>query len=329
MSVIFESAEKTCPSGGKLSEGCGGKSAGRSVVEKSTGKTTVKSAGKFIGKSAGEFVKKSIDGGSAALPSGISLEESVGESTEKSAGKPIEESKKFFISTYGCQMNVNDTDRMACLLEMSGYAPASLPEAADLIVINSCSIREKPVHKVHSEAGRYKRLKEKNPRLKIGVAGCVAQQERGRLLKDIPFIDFVLGTDAIDELPSLVSSLERDGKKRVSARQLPKEPYHIETLVKNPKVSAFVNISKGCDNFCSFCVVPFTRGRERSRPLRHILEDIKALAQRGVRGGHTVRAKCQFLSFGLRGGFRKALKSAVPANGYSADSLYHLPPEGF
>ena len=229
------------------------------------------SAGKSAGKLIGESIKKSAGGVSAGKPI-VNLSE---ESTEKS--------KKFFISTYGCQMNVNDTDRMACLLEMSGYAPIPRPETADLIVINSCSIREKPVHKVHSEAGRYKRLKEKNPRLKIGVAGCVAQQERGRLLKDIPFIDFVLGTDAIDELPSLVASLESDGKKRVSARQLTKAPYHIQTLVKNPKVSAFVNISKGCDNFCSFCVVPFTRGRERSRPLRHIVEDLKALTQRGVR----------------------------------------------
>ncbi|MCY4512492.1 MAG: tRNA (N6-isopentenyl adenosine(37)-C2)-methylthiotransferase MiaB [Bdellovibrionales bacterium] len=201
----------------------------------------------------------------------------------KRPGETEGESKRFFISTYGCQMNVNDTDRMACLLEMSGYAPIPRPEMADLILINSCSIREKPVHKVRSEAGRYRKLKMNNPKLKIGVAGCVAQQERGRLLKDIPFIDFVLGTDAIDELPSLLASLEEKGAKQISVRQTPKEPYHIQTLIKNPKVSAFVNISKGCDNFCSFCVVPFTRGRERSRPLQHIVEDLRALYQRGVR----------------------------------------------
>ena len=201
----------------------------------------------------------------------------------KATGGTEGESKKFFISTYGCQMNVNDTDRMACLLEMSGYAPIPRPEMADLILINSCSIREKPVHKVRSEAGRYKKLKASNPHLKIGVAGCVAQQERGRLLKDIPFIDFVIGTDAIDELPSLVASLEESGEKRMAVRQTPKEPYYIQTLIKNPRVSAFINISKGCDNFCSFCVVPFTRGRERSRPLQHVVEDLKALYQRGVR----------------------------------------------
>ena len=190
--------------------------------------------------------------------------------------------KNFFISTYGCQMNVNDSERMTCLLEMAGWALVPQPELSDLILINSCSIREKPVHKVRSEIGRYKKLKDKNPNLKIGVAGCVAQQERSRLLKQIPLIDFVLGTDAIDELPNVVSQLE-ETKKVVSVKQKPKEPYHIQTLIGNPKVSTFVNISKGCDNFCSFCVVPFTRGREVSRPLSHLIEDINSLVKRGVK----------------------------------------------
>ena len=189
--------------------------------------------------------------------------------------------KTFFISTYGCQMNVNDTDRMACLLEMSGYALVPAPEMADLILINSCSIREKPVHKVKSAMGRYRALKTKNPDLKLGVAGCVAQQEKSRLFKDIPFLDFVVGTDAIDELPDIVGRLETE-ERLLSVRQLPRAPYHIQTLIKNPKVTAFVNISKGCDNFCTFCVVPFTRGRERSRPLEHIVEDVQSLCRRGV-----------------------------------------------
>ena len=189
----------------------------------------------------------------------------------------------FFISTYGCQMNVHDSDRMSCLLEMSGWASVPEPEMSDLILINSCSIREKPVHKLRSELGRYKNLKTKNPRLKIGVAGCVAQQERARLLKKIPLIDFVLGTDAIDELPALVSKLNEQQAKLVSVRQRPSEPYHIQTLIGDPGVSVFVNISKGCDNFCSFCVVPFTRGREVSRPLKQLIEDVKQLEGRGVR----------------------------------------------
>ena len=179
-------------------------------------------------------------------------------------------------------MNVNDTERMATLLEMSGYACMPSPDQADLIIINSCSIREKPVHKVHSEVGRYKKLKARNPDLKIGVAGCVAQQERHRLLKDIPLLDFVFGTDAIDELPFLLKELQT--KKTVMKTKLkPKEPYHIETLIRNPGVSAFVNISKGCDNFCTFCVVPFTRGREISRPIEHLVSDVKKLCDRGVK----------------------------------------------
>lgn len=193
--------------------------------------------------------------------------------------------KNFFISTYGCQMNVNDSERMACLLEMDGWSISSQAEDSDLIIINSCSIREKPVHKVHSEVGRYKILKQKNPKLKIGVTGCVAQQERAKLLKQLPVLDFVLGTDTIDELPSIVRSLQDQPKptKNNFTKQKPKEPYHIQTLLLNPKVTAFVNISKGCDNFCTFCIVPFTRGRERSRPLQHLIEDIKNLHDKGVK----------------------------------------------
>lgn len=194
----------------------------------------------------------------------------------------FQERKSFFISTYGCQMNVNDSERMSCLLEMTGWMQVPQAEMSDLILINSCSIREKPVHKVRSEVGRYKSLKKKNPHLKIGVAGCVAQQERQRLLKQLPLLDFVLGTDAIDELPELLSRLEKESTVS-SVQQKPKEPYHIKTLIGNPGVSAFVNISKGCDNFCTFCVVPFTRGREQSRPLSHLIEDINSLTKRGVK----------------------------------------------
>ena len=188
-----------------------------------------------------------------------------------------------YISTYGCQMNVNDTERMYSLLEMSNYVPVSSPEQASLIILNSCSVREKPVHKVHSEVGRYKKLKEKKPHLKIGVGGCVGQQEKGRLMKDIPMVDFVFGTDAIDRLPHLISELNQSGEKLVATQFDYQKPYQLETLVRNPGVSTFVNITKGCDNFCTFCVVPFTRGRERSRPLGEILEDIRRLTARGVK----------------------------------------------
>jgi len=188
-----------------------------------------------------------------------------------------------YISTYGCQMNVNDTERMHSLLEMANFTPVQTPEEASLIIINACSVREKPVHKVYSEVGRFRRMKDKNPDLKIGVGGCVGQQEKDNLIKNQPLIDFVFGTDNIDSLPNLVSQVYENKTKVVNAKFEHRAPYHVETLVRNPGVSTFVNITKGCDNFCTFCIVPYTRGREKSRPISHILMDIRTLIQRGVK----------------------------------------------
>ncbi len=188
-----------------------------------------------------------------------------------------------FISTYGCQMNVNDSERMYSLLEMANFAVVPTPEEASVIIINACSIREKPVHKVYSEVGTYRKLKEKNPGLKIGVGGCVGQQEKEKLMKTQPMIDFVFGTDNIDTLPTLVAQSFDTGERLVDAKFTHKAPYHVETLVRNPGISTFVNITKGCDNFCSFCIVPFTRGREKSRPISHILMDVRTLVKRGVK----------------------------------------------
>lgn len=189
-----------------------------------------------------------------------------------------------YVSTYGCQMNVNDTERMLSLLEMVNFVPVNSPEQASLIIINSCSVREKPVHKVHSEVGRYREMKAQNPRIRIGVGGCVAQQEKQKLLKDIPVLDFVFGTDAIDQLPEIVARAYGETKERVvSARFENEKPYSVETLIRNPGVATFVNIMKGCDNFCTFCVVPFTRGRERSRTLKEVQQDIRDLVARGVK----------------------------------------------
>lgn len=186
--------------------------------------------------------------------------------------------KGVYISTYGCQMNVNDTDRMYAILEMQNYMRVPDPNMADLIIINSCSIREKPVHKVHSEVGRYKHLKKQNKNLRIAVGGCVGQQEKKKLLKDLQLVDFVFGPDNIDELPEMLLQKER----ACNARLYPHKPYEIQTLINNPGISTFINITKGCDNFCTFCVVPFTRGRLRSRPASDIIHDINSLTQRGV-----------------------------------------------
>ncbi|MBC7753827.1 MAG: tRNA (N6-isopentenyl adenosine(37)-C2)-methylthiotransferase MiaB [Moraxellaceae bacterium] len=188
-----------------------------------------------------------------------------------------------YVSTYGCQMNVNDTERMYSLLEMANFTPVKTPEEAELIIINACSIREKPVHKVYSEVGRYRKLREKNPGLKIGVGGCVGQQEKENLIKNQPLIDFVFGTDNIDSLPNLVSQVFTDKAKVIQTKFEHRAPYHVETLVRNPGVSTFVNIAKGCDNFCTFCIVPYTRGREKSRPMSHVLMDVRNLVNRGVK----------------------------------------------
>lgn len=122
--------------------------------------------------------------------------------------------KGVYVSTYGCQMNVNDSERMYTLLEMANFTPVTSPEQADLLIINSCSIREKAVHKVYSEVGTFKKLKAKRPHLKIGVGGCVGQQEKETLMKEQPMIDFVFGTDTIDQLPTLVSRAF-DGEKKI------------------------------------------------------------------------------------------------------------------
>jgi tRNA-2-methylthio-N6-dimethylallyladenosine synthase len=205
-----------------------------------------------------------------------------------------------FISTYGCQMNVNDSERMYSLLEMANFTPVTSADQANLVIINSCSVREKPVHKVYSEVGTYRKLKEKKKGdLKIGVGGCVGQQEKENLIKNQPLIDFVFGTDKIDALPQIVAEvyhkdalkeLEKDAEgkspkipKVVQAQFEHRAPYHVETLVRNPGVATFVNITKGCDNFCTFCVVPYTRGREKSRPMSHVIEDVNKLIQRGVK----------------------------------------------
>lgn len=191
--------------------------------------------------------------------------------------------KSVYISTYGCQMNVNDSERMYSLLEMANYTPVPTPDTADVIIINSCSVREKPVHKVYSEVGKYRKMKEINPNLKIGVGGCVANHEKDQLIKTQPLIDFVFGTDNIDLLPNLISEVQETNQKKVETRFQHRAPYHVETLVRTPGVATFVNITKGCDNFCTFCVVPYTRGREKSRPLKHLISDINELVRRGTK----------------------------------------------
>ena len=193
-------------------------------------------------------------------------------------------SRKVFIKTYGCQMNVYDSEKMADLLYGCHYQTTSDINQADLILLNTCSIREKPEHKIYSILGRLKKLKDKKPGLILGVGGCVAQQEGEKLFEKSPQLDLVFGTHSIDKLPNLLKEIE-EKKAKVCETNMSEKGYLDKGVCgySSQKVSSYVSIIRGCNNFCSFCVVPYVRGRERSRPKEQILEEVKHLSQHGVK----------------------------------------------
>ncbi len=162
---------------------------------------------------------------------------------------------------------------------MSGYETTDDPGRADLIIINTCSIREKAAQKIYSQLGRFRALKEKNPQLIIGVGGCLAQQWGDRLFQRVPYLDLVFGTHQIHRLPELVGALEQTGERkvetgfcdRVRSLDIPAQP-------PTGAVSSFVTIMQGCNNYCAYCVVPHLRGREESRPLPEIVGEVETLA---------------------------------------------------
>ncbi len=190
--------------------------------------------------------------------------------------------KRVLITTFGCQMNEYDSSRMAGLLAELGYASADKPEQADLILLNTCSVREHAAHKVYSYMGALKGLKKKRPGLIIGVGGCLAQQEGQRLLDHIPHLDLVFGTDAIERLPELIDEASR-GKRRSFTPRPKRAEIPALRPAPSPRLKAMVTVMQGCDNFCSYCVVPYVRGRERSRPASEVLEEVAAQIQAGVR----------------------------------------------
>jgi len=194
--------------------------------------------------------------------------------------------KKLFLKTFGCQMNVYDSQRILQLLARENYMLVNNPREADLIFLNTCTVREKPAQKVYSILGRLRPLKKKNPNLIIGVGGCLAQQEGENLLARFAQVDFVLGTKEFNRLLEILNIIEKSGT-RLAATELNGriDPYAELPLVGEPNsaATAFVSIMQGCDNFCSFCIVPLVRGREVSRPSRDILKEISLLAQKGVK----------------------------------------------
>ena len=193
-------------------------------------------------------------------------------------------SKKVFVKTYGCQMNVYDSERMVEALGSKGYEQTTKPEDADMILLNTCHIREKAAEKVYSELGRFKELKAEKPNLKIGVAGCVAQAEGEEIMRRQPMVDLVVGPQSYHRLPELEAKLENGGKSIET--DFPEED-KFAILKDRPKgkraPSAFLTVQEGCDKFCAFCVVPYTRGAEVSRPAEQILSEARGLVDRGVR----------------------------------------------
>jgi len=192
--------------------------------------------------------------------------------------------KKLFIRTFGCQMNVHDSEQLAELLRGSGYESTDSAKEADLILVNTCSIRDKAEQKVYSQLGRYRHLKKERPCLRLGVCGCVAQQQGVHLLEKIPYLDLVFGTHNIHRLPELIARVEKTGRPVVETGFHETVPsIGILAPPANGSVSAYVTIMQGCDNYCAFCVVPYLRGREESRKFQDILAEVKALTARGVR----------------------------------------------
>ena len=193
-------------------------------------------------------------------------------------------SKKLFVETHGCQMNEYDSARMADLLgESHGLVVTQSPDDADVLLLNTCSIREKAQEKVFHQLGRWKRLKQKNPNVIIGVGGCVASQEGAEIWKRAPFVDLIFGPQTLHRLPEMIEHRRR-GEPAVVDISFPE----IEKFDRLPEPSvdgpaAFVSIMEGCSKYCTFCVVPYTRGEEVSRPVDDVIAEIAGLADRGVK----------------------------------------------
>jgi tRNA-2-methylthio-N6-dimethylallyladenosine synthase len=192
--------------------------------------------------------------------------------------------RKFYIRTFGCQMNEYDSDKMADVLRATaGMEPAASPEEADLILFNTCSVREKAQEKVFSDLGRVRQLKRHNPDLLIGVGGCVASQEGAGIVERAPFVDLVFGPQTLHRLPDLIEARRRSGRSQIDVSFPEVEKFDHLPPPRTQGASAFVSIMEGCSKYCSFCVVPYTRGEEVSRPFEDVLTEVAALTDQGVK----------------------------------------------
>src|SRR5215213_4115303 len=202
----------------------------------------------------------------------------------------MNEPRKLYVKSYGCQMNVYDSHRMADLMAPEGFVETATPDDADLIILNTCNIREKAAEKVYSELGRVRQLKEsaarEGRRVTVAVAGCVAQAEGAEIIRRAPDVDLVVGPQSYHRLPDMLARAEHG---KVLDTEFPVEGKfdHLaapsRAAIRKRGVSAFITVQEGCDKFCTFCVVPYTRGAEVSRPVAKIVAEAERLADAGVR----------------------------------------------
>ncbi|KAF1036527.1 MAG: tRNA-2-methylthio-N(6)-dimethylallyladenosine synthase [Herbaspirillum frisingense] len=192
--------------------------------------------------------------------------------------------KKVFIKTFGCQMNEYDSDKMADVLNLAdGLVKTDRPEDADVILLNTCSIREKAQEKVFSDLGRFRSLKQKNPDLVIGVGGCVASQEGEAIVKRAPFVDVVFGPQTLHRLPQMITERRYTGRPQVDISFPEIEKFDHMPPARVEGATAYVSIMEGCSKYCSYCVVPYTRGEEVSRRFEDVLTEVAGLADQGVK----------------------------------------------
>ncbi|GAV23641.1 tRNA (N6-isopentenyl adenosine(37)-C2)-methylthiotransferase MiaB [Carboxydothermus pertinax] len=193
--------------------------------------------------------------------------------------------KKYYIITHGCQMNVHDSETIAGILESLGFVPSSEEKTADLIIINTCSVRETAENKVFTKIGELRKLKRENPDLVIGVGGCIPQQEKvaKQLMARFPHLDFVFGTHNLPELPKILEKVFEKHERVLEVWQSEGQIVEGVPVKREPGVRAWVTIMYGCNNFCTYCIVPYVRGRERSRKKEDIIEEIRQLVLEGYR----------------------------------------------
>ncbi|HSJ12562.1 MAG TPA: radical SAM protein, partial [Gillisia sp.] len=222
----------------------------------------------------------------------------------------IENNRKLFIESYGCQMNFADSEIVASILQKEGFNTTNNLEDADLVLMNTCSIRDKAEQTVRKRLEKYNAVKKINPKMKVGVLGCMAERLKSKFLEEEKIVDLVVGPDAYKDLPNLINEVE-EGRNAVNVILSRDETYGDISPVRlqSNGVSAFVSITRGCDNMCTFCVVPFTRGRERSRDPQSIMEEVNDLASKGYKEitllGQNVDS---YLWYG--GGLKKDFKTA-------------------